>query len=67
MNRLLAVAAAIEAATGLALLIDPPVVTQLLPGVEVSGAAIAVGRVAGPGLLALGLACWPGADLGAGR
>jgi len=65
MNRLLALAASIEAATGLALMVDPPMVTQLLLGVEISGAALAVGRVAGIGLLSLGLAVWPGTN-GAG-
>jgi hypothetical protein len=64
MNRLLALAAAIEAGTGVALMVDPPLVTQLLLGAEVSGAAIAVARVAGVGLLSLGLACWPGIDAG---
>lgn len=59
-NRLLAVAAGIEAATGLALMADPSLVTQLLLGADISGAAIAVGRVAGVGLLSLGLAGWPG-------
>jgi hypothetical protein len=62
MNRPLALAASIEAATGAALIVDPRIVTQLLLGVEISGAAIAVGRVAGVGLLALGLACWPSTD-----
>ena len=60
-NRLLAVAAGIEAATGLALMVEPLIVSQVLFGAEISGAAIAVGRVAGIGLLALGLAGWPGA------
>jgi hypothetical protein len=64
MNRLLALAAAIEAGTGVALMVDPPLVTQLLLGAEISGAAIAVGRVGGVGLLALGLACWPSSDAG---
>jgi hypothetical protein len=64
MNRLLALAAAIEAGTGVALIVDPPLVTQLLLGAEVSGAAIAVARVGGVGLLSLGLACWPGIDAG---
>jgi hypothetical protein len=64
MKRLLSIPAAIEAATGMALIIDPPLVTRLLLGAEISGAAVAVGRVAGVGLLALGLACWPGTNAG---
>jgi hypothetical protein len=59
MNRLLGVAAVIEAATGLALMIDPPLLSALLLGEGVSGAGIALGRVAGFALLGLGLACWP--------
>ena len=62
MNRLLAFAAGIEAATGLALIVDPALVAQWLLGTEVSGAAVAVGRVAGAGLFSLGLACRPGAS-----
>ena len=60
MNKLLTLSASIEAATGLALMVDPPIVTRLLLGAEVSGVAIALGRVTGFGLLSLGLACWPG-------
>ena len=51
-------AAALEVATGLALIIDPQAVTRLLLGADLTGAGIAVGRVAGIALLALGLACW---------
>jgi hypothetical protein len=60
MNKLLDVAAAIEAATGLALMIYPPILSRLLLGEDVFGAGIALGRIAGFALLALGLACWPG-------
>ena len=56
------VAAAIEAATGLALMIAPAVVARLLLGTDLSGAGPAVGRVAGCALVALGIACWPGRD-----
>jgi len=63
MSRLLSLAAVIEAATGVALMVDPSVVAQLLLGTEISGAAVAVGRVAGIGLLALGLAYWPSTDV----
>jgi hypothetical protein len=59
MKKLLGVAAAIEAATGVALMIYPPLVTRLLLGEGVSGAGVALGRVAGFALLSLGLACWP--------
>ena len=62
MKRLLSLAAVLEAATGLALMIYHPVVTRLLLGDEVSGAGDALGRVAGFALLALGLACWPDSD-----
>jgi hypothetical protein len=55
---LLSLAAAIEAATGSALIIDPQAVTRLLLGADLAVAGIAVGRVAGIALLSLGLACW---------
>jgi hypothetical protein len=58
MNRLLALTAIIEAATGLALLVLPAVVVKLLFGAEISGVAVPLGRVAGVALLALGVACW---------
>ena len=66
MNRWLGLTAIIEAATGLALMIDPPAVTQWLLGAQVSGASVALGRVGGFGLLSLGMACWPGRN-GAGE
>jgi len=62
MKKLLALAAVIEAATGVALMIHPPLVTRLLLGDGVSGAGEALGRVAGFALLGLGLACWPGLE-----
>lgn len=52
-----------EAATGLALLIVPSLVGQLLLGEELTGVAIPVARVAGIALVALGIACWPGPPL----
>jgi hypothetical protein len=59
MNTLLAITAAIEAATGLALLLSPPLVARLLLGASLdTPAAMVVGRVAGAALLALGVACW---------
>ena len=55
--------AGLEMMTGAALIADPNLVSLLLLGVGLSGGGIAVGRVAGLGLLSLGIACWsPGAD-----
>jgi hypothetical protein len=62
MNSLLTLTAIIEAATGLTLMAVPSVVVRLLLGGEISGASIPLGRVAGFGLLSLGMACWPGRD-----
>jgi hypothetical protein len=60
MKKVLALAAVAEAATGLALLVIPSLVGQLLLGTELNGVSIPVARVAGIALLSLGLACWPG-------
>lgn len=60
---MLVLAAVSEAATGLALLIVPSLVGQLLLGAELTGIAVAVARVAGIALIALGVACWPGTPL----
>jgi hypothetical protein len=56
------VSAAIEAATGIALIADPGLVVQILLGASIGGTGVAVGRVGGFGLLSLGLACWPNGD-----
>jgi hypothetical protein len=60
MKKVLIIAAVGEVATGLALLIVPSIVGQLLLGEELTGIAIPVARVAGIALIALGVACWPG-------
>ena len=60
MKQALIFAAVGEAATGLALLIVPSLVGQLLLGAELTGVALPVARVAGIALVALGIACWPG-------
>jgi len=44
--------------TGLALIIAPSIVRFLL-GTDISGATLVIARMAGLGLLALGVACWP--------
>jgi hypothetical protein len=56
-ERLLVFAAIIEAATGVALILVPSLVGQLLPGNELTGVIV---RVAGIALIALAIACWPG-------
>ena len=63
MKRVLIFAAVGEAATGVALLIVPSLVGQLLFGGALTGIAIPVARVAGIALIALGVACWPGTPL----
>ncbi len=56
-------AAVSEAVTGLALLIAPSLVGQLLLGEQFVGVAIPVAHVSGIALIALGIACWPGPPL----
>jgi hypothetical protein len=63
IKKVLILAAFGEAATGLALLIVPSLVGQLLLGEKLTGDAMPVARVAGIALVALGIACWPGPPL----
>jgi hypothetical protein len=63
MKKALTFAAVAETATGLALLIAPSLVVQLLLGGQLTGVAIPVARVAGVALIGLGIACWPGPPL----
>jgi hypothetical protein len=63
MKNVLTVVAVAEIAMGLALLIVPSLVGQLLLGEDLTGAAIPMARVAGIALIALGIACWPGPAL----
>jgi hypothetical protein len=63
MKNALAFAAIGEAATGLALLIAPSLVGQLLLGEQLTGVAIPVARVSGIALIGLAVACWPGPPL----
>jgi hypothetical protein len=60
MKKVLTVAAVIEVATGLALMIAPSLVGRLLFGEELTGIVIPVARVLGIALIALGVCCWPG-------
>lgn len=65
MRRLevLKLAAIVETATGLALLVVPSLVAQLLLGENLTGATVLVARVAGIALIGLGIASWPGPPL----
>lgn len=63
MKKVLILAALSEGATGLALLIVPSLVVQLLFGAELTGVAVVVARVAGIALVSLSVACWPGTAL----
>jgi len=68
VKSLLIVTAAIETATGVALLGMPLlVVSLLLGGLLATPAALVVTRVAGAALLSLGLACWLARDDGQSR
>jgi hypothetical protein len=58
-DRLLALTAVLELATGLALLIVPSLVSWLLLGMELTGVSIPIARVTGIALFGLGVACWP--------
>ena len=60
MKKVLTVAAVVEAATGLALIIVPSLVGRLLFGEEFTGIVMPVARVLGIALLALGVCCLPG-------
>jgi len=54
MKSVLTFAAIGEAFTGLALLIAPSLVSQLLLGEQLAGTAVSIARVAGMALIALG-------------
>ncbi len=59
MKNLLVVSAVVEIAVGLALLAAPSLVSSVLLGVPLDNAAgLIVARIAGAGLLSLGVACW---------
>src|SRR6476646_11531830 len=60
MKKVLTVAAVLELATGMALVIVPSLIGRLLFGEEFTGIVITVARVLGIALIALGVCCWPG-------
>ena len=57
MEKLPPLAAVVEVATGVALLVVPLLVGRLLLGAELAGVSIPVARVAGIALIALGVGC----------
>ncbi|MEI3855484.1 MULTISPECIES: hypothetical protein [Ensifer] len=63
MIRVLDLAAFAEMATGLALVVVPSFVGQVLLGEALTGPAIPTARVAGIALIALGVACWRNSGL----
>lgn len=58
-NLLLAIAALGEAATGVVLVIYPPIAIKLLFGAELIGVGMLLARITGIALIGLGVACWP--------
>ena len=67
-KKLLIVTALVETATGVMLLVSPPLVVAFLLGASLDGpAALVVARVAGAALLSLGCACWLGRNHGPNR
>ena len=62
MKKALTVAAVLEVATGMGLLIVPSLVGRLLFGEEFTGIVTLVARVLGIALLALGVCCLPGSS-----
>lgn len=59
LKRLVTLAAALEIPTGLVLIFKPSIVTKLLFAGEMSVPGNALGPLAGFGLVALAVACWP--------
>ena len=59
-NKVLALASVSEGATGVVLLLYPPIVVSMLFAAEITGAGILMGQLAGIALIGLGVACWPG-------
>lgn len=58
LGRILTAGAVLEAAVGLGLLVAPSTLAELLLRAPLDGFGLALARVGGGGLLALGIACW---------
>jgi hypothetical protein len=60
MNKPLMLAALVEIGAGLALVLAPALIAQMLIGAELTGLGIPIARIAGLALLGLGISSWPG-------
>ena len=58
LARLLGLGGVLETLAGLGLLVDPAGGAMALFGSSMEGPGVAIGRIGGGGLLALGIACW---------
>ena len=58
LARLLGLGGVLETVAGLGLLVDPAGGASALFGSAMEGPGVAIGRIGGGGLLALGIACW---------
>jgi hypothetical protein len=58
LSRLLGLGGVLETVAGLGLLVDPAGGASTLFGASLDGPGMAIGRIGGGGLLALGIACW---------
>ena len=61
-NKVLALAAAAEACTGVLVFALPQGAVRLLFAADLTEAGVPISRVAGISLIGLGVACWPGND-----
>ena len=66
-QKLMAIACAAEAATGLGLLAAPSMVVRLVLGSDIAGVSIVLANIAGITLIALAIACWPRVEPTASR
>ena len=57
--RLLSIAGVLETVVAFGLIVDPPGVASILLQSTLDAPGEVIGRIAGGGLLALGIACWP--------
>lgn len=58
LARLLGLGGVLETVAGLGLLVDPASGAMALFGSSMEGPGVAIGRIGGGGLLAVGIACW---------